>query len=144
MSLSCLESRGCRLIPLYYPLFWPPAYSLCSSAYWLILRTYFSLENSSVFLLRDRRLAMAPVQQLGDDSWSVVCAAFCPMALVFTIMRLHYFFKNIFCLIIVSVHCFLILFYNFFNLVSINQTKVHDTSMSWLHVLFIFFIFYQG
>ena len=31
---------------------------------------------------------MALVEQLGDDSWSVVCAACCHMALVFAIMYL--------------------------------------------------------
>ena len=30
---------------------------------------------------------MALVEQLGDDSWSVVCAACCHMALVFAIMH---------------------------------------------------------
>ena len=32
---------------------------------------------------------MAVVEQLGDDSWSVVCAACCHMALVFAIMHLY-------------------------------------------------------
>ena len=32
---------------------------------------------------------MAPVQQLGEVSWSVVCAACCPMALVFAVMHLY-------------------------------------------------------
>ena len=31
---------------------------------------------------------MALVEQLGDDSWSVVCAACCHMTLVFAIMHL--------------------------------------------------------
>ena len=31
---------------------------------------------------------MALVEQLGDDSWSVVCAACCHMALVFAIKHL--------------------------------------------------------
>ena len=31
---------------------------------------------------------MALVEQLGDDSWQVVCAACCHMALVFAIMHL--------------------------------------------------------
>ena len=30
---------------------------------------------------------MALVEQLGDDSWQVVCAACCRMALIFAIMH---------------------------------------------------------
>ena len=56
---------------------------------------------------------MALVEQLGDHSWSVVCAACCHMAQVFAIMHLH----NIFKFYIASVHSFFIFF---FNLVSIN------------------------
>ena len=32
---------------------------------------------------------MALVEQLGDDSWQVVCAVCCHMALVFAIMHLY-------------------------------------------------------
>ena len=32
---------------------------------------------------------MVLVEQLGDDSWSVVCAACCHMALIFAIMHLY-------------------------------------------------------
>ena len=32
---------------------------------------------------------MTPVQQLGEVSWSVVCAACCHMALVFAVMHLY-------------------------------------------------------
>ena len=32
---------------------------------------------------------MTPVQQLGEVSWSVVCAACCHMTLVFAIMHLY-------------------------------------------------------
>ena len=56
---------------------------------------------------------MALVEQLGDDSWSVVCAACYRMALVFAIMYLYNFFK----FYIASVHSFFIFF---FNLVLIN------------------------
>ena len=35
---------------------------------------------------------MALVEQLGDDSWSVVCAAGCHMALVFAIRHLYNLF----------------------------------------------------
>ncbi len=57
---------------------------------------------------------MAPVQQLGEVSWSVACAAFCHMALVFAVMHLY----NILEFFIASVHSFFILFK---NLVLINQ-----------------------
>ena len=51
---------------------------------------------------------MALAEQLGDDSWSVVCAACCPMSLVFAIMHL-YNLKKIF---IVSVHSFFKFFFS--------------------------------
>ena len=35
---------------------------------------------------------MALVEQLGDDSWQVVCAACCHMALVFAIMHIYNFY----------------------------------------------------
>ena len=43
---------------------------------------------------------MAPVQQLGEVSWLVVCAACCHMTLVFAIMRLCIFFKYNFSLLL--------------------------------------------
>ena len=57
---------------------------------------------------------MAPVQQLGEDSWSVVCAACYHMTRVFAVMHLY----NILEFLIASVHSFFILF---LNLVSINR-----------------------
>ena len=39
-------------------------------------------------------LDMALVEQLGDDSWYVVCAACCLMALAFVIKHLHNVFLN--------------------------------------------------
>ena len=50
---------------------------------------------------------MAPVWQLGDVSWSVVCAACCHMALVFVVRHLHNFF-------IASVHSFFLSFFKYF------------------------------
>ena len=35
---------------------------------------------------------MALVEQLGDNSWQVVCAAYCHMSLVFAIIHLFNFF----------------------------------------------------
>ena len=46
-----------------------------SSAYWPIL-PIFPQEILQYFPLRYRLFVMALVWQLGDDSWSVVCAAF--------------------------------------------------------------------
>ena len=60
---------------------------------------------------------MALVEQLGDDSCSVVCAACCHMALVFAIMHLYNFY---FYFYIASIHSFFVFF---FNLVSINWTE---------------------
>ena len=48
---------------------------------------------------------MASVQQLGEVSWLVVCAACCHMALVFAVMHLY---KRYF--LIASVHSIFILF----------------------------------
>ena len=56
---------------------------------------------------------MALVEQLGDDSWSVACAACGRMALLSASVHLY----NIFKFHIVSVYSFFIFF---FNLVLIN------------------------
>ena len=40
---------------------------------------------------------MAIVEQLGDDSWWVVCAACCHMVLVFAIMHLYNIFLILYC-----------------------------------------------
>ena len=49
---------------------------------------------------------MAFAERLGarDDSWSVACAAFCHVKLVFAIMQLYNFEK----VVIVSVHLFIV------------------------------------
>ena len=39
-----------------------------------------------------------------DDSWSVACAAFCQVTLVFAIMQLYHFEKAV----TVSVHVFIV------------------------------------
>ena len=49
---------------------------------------------------------MAPVQQLGEVSWSVVCAARCHMTLVFAVMHLYHVLE----FFIAFVHSFFILF----------------------------------
>ena len=40
---------------------------------------------------------MAPVQQLGKDSWSVICAACCHMTLVFAVMHLYNILEFFYC-----------------------------------------------
>ena len=49
---------------------------------------------------------MAPVSQLGEVSWSVVCAAYCHMALVFAITHLHNVFIFVLLLSISFVYTF--------------------------------------
>ena len=49
---------------------------------------------------------MAPVLQLGEVIWLVVCVACCHMALVFVVMHLY----NILDFLIASVHSFFITF----------------------------------
>ena len=123
MSPLCLGSQGCHLIPLYYLLSCfcfsaQPGYFFCLiffPACWPILLILFH-KIQQYFLLRDRLFCTAPVQQLGEVSWSVVCAACCHMAPVFAVMHL-YNSKKMF---IASVHSFFL--YTFFkNLVLINQ-----------------------
>ena len=97
MSPPCLESQGCHLIPLCYLLSCSSAqsfYSLCLIFFCLLVRSselfFFSPENSSIFfILEIGFFCMAPVQQLGEVSWSVVCEACCHMALVFAVMHLY-------------------------------------------------------
>ena len=100
MSPSCLESQGCHLIPLSY---------LLSCYFCLILLLFLSCHFSAngpvswlfpqktlkYFSLRIRLFCMALVEQLGDDSWSVVCAACCHMALVFAIITFFYFILHL-------------------------------------------------
>ena len=74
-----------------------------------IVHSYEFFQTNRKYLLGVRSLDMTPVEQLGDDSWWVVCAALCHMALVFAIKHLY--------LILYYIHPFL--FYTF-NLVLIN------------------------
>ena len=120
MSPPCLESQGCHLIPLCYFLSCSTAqscYSFCLiffSACQSILLNFFQ-KILQYFSLRDRLFfCMASVQEFGEDSWSVVCAACCRMTLVFAAMHLY----NILAFLIASVHSFFILF---LNLVLINR-----------------------
>ena len=95
MSPPCLESQGCHLIPLCSLL--SPLLFFC-----LVLLRFLSLfcllvhfpelfpENSSIFFVkRYAFFYLAPVQQQGEVSWFVVCAAFCDMTLVFAVMHLY-------------------------------------------------------
>ena len=110
MSPPCLESQGCHLIPRCCLLSCSSAqscYPFCLIIFCLLaLSSQLFPENSSIFSLRDRLFCMAPVQRLGEDGWSVVCAACCHMTLVFAVMHLY----NILEFFIASVHSFFILF----------------------------------
>ena len=59
----------------------------------LIVHSYNIFLKPHKFLLGVRPLDMAPVEQLGDDSWEVVCAALCHMSLIFSIKHLYNVFK---------------------------------------------------
>ena len=78
-----------------------------------IVHSYDFFQKTRNFLLGVRPLDMASVEQLRDDSWYMVCAALCHMALVFAIKHLY----NIFLFCIIFIHSFFILF---FNLILIN------------------------
>ena len=71
------------------------------SACWPFLLN-FSQKILRYFSLRDGLFCMAPVWRLGEDSWSVVCAACCHVTLVFAVMHLY----NILEFFIASVHSF--------------------------------------
>ena len=90
--------QGCHLIPLYYLLSSSSAYSYCSFCpffffFFPLLPTcpFFFPENCSIFFLERQAFQYPLVQQLGGDSWSVVCAACCHVILVFAIMHLYNF-----------------------------------------------------
>ena len=121
MSPPCLESQGCHLIPLCYLLSCSSAQScypfcLIFSACRPFLLNFFQ-KILQYFLLKDRLFCMTPVQQLGEVSWSVVCAACCHMALVFAVMHLYFFF-NCFCPF---------LFYTFFFKSGIDKSTEWST-----------------
>ena len=75
------------------------------SACWPFLLNFFQ-KILQYFSFRNTLFCMATVQQLGEDSWSVVYAACCHMTLVFAVMHLY----NISEFFIASVHSFFILF----------------------------------
>ena len=101
---SCLESQGCHLISLSYLL---SCFVFSCLVLLLFLSCHFSANGSfswlffqktfKYFSLRVRLFCMALVEQLGDDSWSVVCAACCHMALVFAIMHLCNIYFILYC-----------------------------------------------
>ena len=88
-----LQLEGCHLIPLYYLLscffclLLLPFLSYLFPACWPILLHFFPRKFFSIFRQEIGFFCMAPVQQPGEVSWSVVCAACCPMALVFAVMH---------------------------------------------------------
>ena len=107
----------CWVLLLFLSYFFLPA---CSFS-WIFSRKFFN-----IFSLKDGHFDLALVYPR-DNSWSVVCAACCNMAFAFASMRLLLLLLFCECFFIVSLRSF---FHIFKNLVSINQTKVHCTSMS--------------
>ena len=86
-ALSCLLSCfSCPLALSVLPFFFFFFFFLL-----LLLLMVHSLDffkkTLKHFSLRIRLFCMAVVEQLGDDSWQVVCAACCRMALIFAIMH---------------------------------------------------------
>ena len=80
MSPPYLESQGCHLI-LHFAISSlvllpsPVTLSVLSfSACWPFLLNFFQ-KILQYFSLRDRLFCMAPIYQLGEVSWPVVCAA---------------------------------------------------------------------
>ena len=59
------------------------------SACWSILLTFCSRKNLQYFSFRIGFFCMAPAQQLGEVSWSLVCTAYCILALIFAVMCLY-------------------------------------------------------
>ena len=101
MLPPCLESQGCHLIPLCYLLSCSSAqfcYPFCLIVFCLLaLSSKLFPENSSIFFVKRQAFCMAPVQRLGEDSWSVVCAACCHMTLVFAVMHLYNILRICYC-----------------------------------------------
>ena len=63
--------------------------------------TFFSPDNSLIFVCYELGFfCMALVEQLGDDSWKVLCAACCHVVLVFSVMHL---FNISYCLLFLSI-----------------------------------------
>ena len=108
MSPSCLESQGCHLIPLFISSLVFSALFSCSFCLVIFLLMvhspdFFSLQKTlKYFSLSVRLFVWLLLSELGDDSWSVVCAACCHRALVFAIMHLCKIFYFILCL---SIPC---------------------------------------
>ena len=119
MSPPCLESQGCHLIPLSSLLSCSSAqscYPFCLIFFCLLaLSSKLFQENSSIFFVEIGFFCMAPVQRLGEDSWSVVCAACCHMTLVFAVMHLYNILEFFYCF------CPFLFLYFFKNLVLINR-----------------------
>ena len=69
---------------------------LSFSACWPFLLNVFQ-KILQYFSLRDRLFCMASVKRLGEDSWSVVCAACCHMTLVFAAMHLYNILEFFYC-----------------------------------------------
>ena len=123
MSLSCLESQGCHLIPVSYLIF-PFSTQFSFSIDIFMLTIYFPNFSPEVFttffvcLFRNSRFCTYfHAQLLYDGSLQVACAAGCHMTLVFTTKHTYHY--------IVYVHflVFLFLMPFLFNLILIIQTE---------------------
>ena len=116
--------------PFLSPLLLFSAQSSCSFSFVIFLLMVHSPDFSPRKLSR-RFFCMALVEQLGDDSLQVVCAAYCHMALVFALIHLYNIF---FIFYIVSYHSF---FYIFLSPgIDKLDGMVDNTSMSQPYVFF--------
>ena len=106
------------------------SYLFCS--FWPILLNFVK-KNLQYCSLTDRRFCTAPVQQLVEVSWSVVCAACCHMVLVFAVIHLYVLFSLLLCI------PFLI---PYLDLVMINRRN--GPRYQRVQALCAFFFFKQG
>ena len=109
MSPPCLQAQGCHLIPLCYLFTCSSAqscYSFCHIFFCLLVHSSELFKKNSATFFDKRQffcVCVAPVQQLGEVSLSVVCAACSHMALVFAVMYLN---SNLSFFFIASIHSF--------------------------------------
>ena len=96
--ISGLSFGSILLSPLLIFCLLPLLFLSCIlSAYWPIRLTFPPKKILQYFSLRYWLFGVAIVWWLGDDSWSVVCAACCHVAQVFTTMRLYNIFSWFHC-----------------------------------------------
>ena len=81
---------------------------------------------------------MALVEQLGDDSWCVVCAACCHMALVFAIM--HLYIKKFY--IVCPFHFYIIKFFSFLYIAASHTARVHYFSCVYTLLVVVYMYYF--